>query len=326
MAAGATHSSFDTGDPEAAAARFRRLYPGARLAATPSPDEFRYREDIHGVPDYALAHLRFEGRMVGDLVLGDRVTVVRVRSGRFDWDVSGQKGSAPGLVLLQPDDRISAGWGPLDAVLLDLDLLALRRAAALLYGEVVAVRFDGQLPASPRLEESMGGLLDVALTVAAEPAFDNAIVRSSLYRSLTAAVLDGFALVGDREARRASVTGLAAIHRRATGYIDEHASLPITVEDVVEAVGVPGTEVERAFAVLGATTPAGYLAWARMSSANTDLQRSAGSIDVGVPAGATLASDLVREIALRWGFARPRRFARLYRKQYGVAPEDVLGI
>ncbi|HEY8588916.1 MAG TPA: hypothetical protein VIL55_05130, partial [Naasia sp.] len=132
--------------------------------------------------------------------------------------------------------------------------------------------------------------------------------------------------VGDRQGRRASVTGLAAVYSRARSYIEEHASLPISVVDIAEAVGVPATELDRAFVVLGSTTPADYLAWIRMRSAYSDLQASSGSIDRARPEAAALASDMVREVALRWGFAQPRRFARLYRRQYGVRPEDVLGI
>lgn len=327
MASGGSHSSFDTDDPRLAGVRFRRIFPQARMTATPSPDPFRYREDAHQVSDYALVHCRFEGRMVGDNVLGDRVMVIRVRSGRLDWEIDGDRGSAPGLILVQPGQRFSAGWGPMDAVLLDLELGALRRAAALLYGGAAApIRFEGPRPTSAEAEESLTSLIDVALTIASGPAFDNAIVRSSLYRSLASAVLDGFAPAGDRQARRASVTGLAVIHHRARTYIDDHASLPITVDDVAEAVGVPGTELDRAFAVLGATTPRVYLDWARMTSANEDLRQSAAVLGEGVRSDAPRASDLVREIALRWGFVEPRRFARLYRKQYGVGPRDVLGI
>jgi len=60
-------------------------------------------------------------------------------------------------------------------------------------------------------------------------------------------------------------------------------------------------------------TVRGHLERTRLSAAHSDLV-------IGDPT----RGDTVRDIAHRWGFANPSRFARLYREQYGVNPKWVL--
>ena len=60
-------------------------------------------------------------------------------------------------------------------------------------------------------------------------------------------------------------------------------------------------------------TPTEYLRRTRLAAAHADLLRADPT-----------AGDTVREIAARWGFAHPGRFAAAYRAAYGVPPKHTL--
>lgn len=100
--------------------------------------------------------------------------------------------------------------------------------------------------------------------------------------------------------------------QRAIDFIRTHADQPLELADIAAAAGVTARAVQYAFAQID-TTPLGYLRDTRLARAHTDLHR------------ADPATHTVTDIAMRWGFPHPGRFARYYRAAYGTNPSTTLG-
>lgn len=98
----------------------------------------------------------------------------------------------------------------------------------------------------------------------------------------------------------------------ATDFIEHNAHVDITLADVASVAHVSPRALQLAFRRRLHTTPRGYLLDARLQRAHRDL----------VTANAATAT--VAQIALRWGFRHPGRFARHYRDKYGLYPEVTL--
>jgi transcriptional regulator GlxA family with amidase domain len=101
--------------------------------------------------------------------------------------------------------------------------------------------------------------------------------------------------------------------RRAIAYIDDHAREDITVTDIAAAVNVTVRALQHAFRRHRATTPMGYVRLVRLRQAHLEL------LAADPTSGVT-----VTQVAARWGFFHPGRFARYYREIYGVSPYQTL--
>lgn len=110
--------------------------------------------------------------------------------------------------------------------------------------------------------------------------------------------------------RSAQRRAAPATVRRAMAFIDEHAHEPITVDDVALAAGISTRGLQYAFRRALDITPTEWLRRARLAGAHRDLvQHGRGT---------------VADIARRWGFEHPSRFAAHYRAAYGVNPGTTL--
>jgi len=114
----------------------------------------------------------------------------------------------------------------------------------------------------------------------------------------------------ERSERVAQRRAAPATVRRAMAFIEEHAHEPITVDDVALAAGISTRGLQYAFRRAVDTTPTEWLRRARISGAHRSLSD---------PTGGTVA-----DIARRWGFEHPSRFAAHYRAVYGVNPAQTL--
>mgnify|MGYP001765379225 CR=1 FL=1 len=101
--------------------------------------------------------------------------------------------------------------------------------------------------------------------------------------------------------------------RRAKEYIDRHADRPLTVGDIAEAAHTSVRALQQGFARHHDTSPTAYLRQVRLEGAHRDLIAAD-------PEGLTT----VAEVAGRWGFAQPGRFAAHYREAFGILPSESL--
>lgn len=100
---------------------------------------------------------------------------------------------------------------------------------------------------------------------------------------------------------------------RALAFIEEEAGNPIGLTEIAEAAQISPRALQAAFRRHLQTTPLGHLRLVRMGRAHADL-RSA------VPGD----QQTVSFIANAWGFSQLGRFARDYKRRYGVSPRETL--
>ncbi|WP_307450584.1 MULTISPECIES: AraC family transcriptional regulator [Microbacterium] len=233
----------------------------------------------------------------------------------YGWTVGKESGDyslEPGAV--QPGQELVGRPHDTALQLVAFDSAWMEEAARAIYGdESLTVRFAAAGPVSRRMRDYWLATLRWALTQL--PIMTEPLARAHVRRALVAATLETFPLVGDPRERRASALEQASIYTSATAWIDDHASLAITVDDAARAVGTSTEGLRRAFAANGqlVDTPEAYLQAARVSAAHADL------LDAD-PACVT-----IDEVAARWGFTDRSAFVAAYRAAYGVAPQVTLG-
>ncbi|MFU8779039.1 AraC family transcriptional regulator [Roseovarius autotrophicus] len=99
--------------------------------------------------------------------------------------------------------------------------------------------------------------------------------------------------------------------RRAETYIRSHAEEPIALHEVAAAAGCSVRTLQLVFRSFKETTPLLFIRQSRLEAARDAIRSS----DCGIT---------VTELALRFGFANPGRFTRLYRNAFGESPADVM--
>ncbi|AHH99147.1 helix-turn-helix domain-containing protein [Kutzneria albida] len=178
------------------------------------------------------------------------------------------------------------------------------------------VRLTGYRPISPsagqQLLRTITFLRDQVIP--APTIRDAPLITSTAPQLLAAAVLATFpntALIDPTIEDRHDAH--PATLRRAMAFIDDHAHRDISVADVAAAVHVTIRALQYAFRRHRGTTPMGYLRQVRLHHAHQELLASDPTT------GAT-----VTEIAARWGFFHPGRFAHYYRHTYGHPPARTL--
>ncbi|HEY8281404.1 MAG TPA: helix-turn-helix domain-containing protein [Leifsonia sp.] len=307
------HTWTRTSDVEVAEAALRAAYQSVDLGSTARLDGLHYAEEIFGEERFTLSRHLFDGRIVctADIPF---VTVV-AGDGEYLWQLGDERGDlAAQPALFQPGETLTAAIEHSRTRVINLQLDALRSTAGALFGEPDAeIRFESATPVSEALGSRWLAVMRLADRQATAGAFDNDLLRASLYRQLAVATIETFALTGDHAARRTTVASRARAFKRAVAYIDGHASLPITLDDVALAAGTTAAELDRAFDMHLPYTAEQYLRSVRLAAAHRDLQDA----DPASP-------DAVGAIAARWGFPSRRAFERQYRARYGVAARRTL--
>ncbi|MFJ8436775.1 helix-turn-helix transcriptional regulator [Kitasatospora sp. NPDC094019] len=100
--------------------------------------------------------------------------------------------------------------------------------------------------------------------------------------------------------------------RRAVAFIEANADRDIGLAQIAEAAYVTPRALQYAFRRHLDTTPLAFLRRVRLAAAHRELL------------AADPRSATVTEIAMRWGFAHPGRFAAHYRDAYRTAPGTTL--
>ncbi len=264
--------------------------------------------------DILVASSRWEG-VIGSTVEMDWVVVVSA-SAPSPWrspDGDGDLAAAPALFRAGIPYLARSDQG---TQLAAFDPDSLQRTARLVYGDDdLIVAFEGAEPVTPLAGARWLASLELVQGAIDAGLFDNELVRASAKRLLRVATLESFRLVGDRHERRLSAERRLRVYRAGAEFLNQFASLPITIDDAARAAGASLPELAEAFLAHHphAASPAQALRRARLAAAYQDLQ-----------AGDPTRGDTVRDIALRWGFSSPSRFAACFRAAYGVNPKHVL--
>lgn len=141
------------------------------------------------------------------------------------------------------------------------------------------------------------------------------VIRRQAFASLTPAAVHTFPdmLASADEIARTTKANASAIVRRACAYMDTHAQDRITMRDVGRAAYVSQRTLQDAFRKHLDSTPTEYLTRVRLLGARDDLRRMDSA-----------RGDTVAAVAQRWCFSNGGRFAKLYREQFGMAPQQAL--
>ncbi len=314
------HVRFRADDLAAANAVVHSVRPSFTLLRLDDETLLHYRHEAYAIPGLRLAHLDIDGSFLGAAEEDESVTVVSVTSGQVRYAYRNGGGDESDLLHLAPSPVLSHHRGPMTAAARDvaLEVVAIDRGrledtARMLYGDDdFRVEFGSPRPISPPLARFWTKAQGVTWQLVSEGAAEHPLVRASLFRSMAVATLESFQLLGDQEQRFRTVTAQADAYHRAVRFLEDHASLPITVDDAAQAAGVPTRRLLRAFEAHAPErlTPAGYLRRVRLDAARADLVAGRGAT--------------VREISLRWGFADPSAFSRSYKATYGETPGATL--
>lgn len=104
---------------------------------------------------------------------------------------------------------------------------------------------------------------------------------------------------------------IPGIIRRAEAYIRAHVEEPIALHDVAEAAGCSARSLQLGFRRFRETTPLTTIRLARLEAVRDALR--SGDI-----------AGTVTDLALRFGFTSPSRFAHDYKVAFGESPRDTL--
>ncbi|WP_296738504.1 AraC family transcriptional regulator [Mesorhizobium sp.] len=110
---------------------------------------------------------------------------------------------------------------------------------------------------------------------------------------------------------RSGRPAIPGIIRRAEAYIRAHVEEPIALHEVAEAAGCSVRSLQLGFRRFREATPLAAIRLARLEAVRDALR--SGNI-----------AGTVTDLALRFGFTNPGRFAHDYKAAFGEAPRDAL--
>ncbi|WP_434315476.1 helix-turn-helix domain-containing protein [Leifsonia sp. P73] len=293
-----------TGDPAEADALLREA--GGRFAFTRDPgSDFSFRVKQAGDEGVAVGVYRIDGEWQSDGEF-DQFGVHGVFSGDYRWEIDGDRDSGYATPFLSRPGRELFGHGD-DLTIVNVYITPerLREVARQVYADDrMDPVFDSPRPIDPQRSLVMLQTLQVASEYVRSGMIEHPMIRASLFHELAVGALRTFPL--QRDGGRASVTrrGEAAVYRRATHFIDDCLSLPITLGDVAAAAATDLDTLNEAFRSRTGTGAGSYLRRARLSAARVDRTAEPTLSDAA--------------LAARWGFPSEDRFRRSYRAAFGA--------
>ncbi|GKQ35311.1 hypothetical protein ALMP_18560 [Streptomyces sp. A012304] len=311
---------FDSDDLDLTEDFLSRAYAKMRIRSD-APETVRARISRAALPSVTVDEIDLGFEMSYSVAPLGRICLCLMHDGTIEDHVFDgvEDAFGPGdVVSFAPPDLPYAGRvrnARYNITMLDTDLLA-QVAAGAPGRRAEPVRLTGHRPhsdaAARRLRHSVSYLRDHVLS---DPGFaDQPLIASTAAQHLAAGVLAAFpntALTDPTATDRKDAH--PATLRLALSYIDDHAHEPLTVADIAAAAHVTVRALQYAFRRHLDTTPLAHLRRVRLSHAHAELL-----------AANPLDGTTVTEVAARWGFLHPGRFAALYRRAYGRPPHRTL--
>jgi AraC-like DNA-binding protein len=229
-------------------------------------------------------------------------------SERFEAGVGGP------AYLATPGEELRLAWREgLRLLVVRLDLAPLRRLAARLAGDpgLLAQRLElGPLVESAVAQRAVLGqawlLHEVVERTGGAP-----LALAQLREQLMATLLLGHGHSWSAQLARGPERVPRSVVAEAVDVLRARAGEPVTVSEVAEGVGVAVRTLHAAFSRELGVSPKQYLQQLRLDGARDDLLSGEPWLRVG-------------DVAHRWGFANPGRFASAYRRRHGELPSETL--
>lgn len=316
---GVEHTEFATNDRDEAADFIRQTYFGyrPRFGTARESTEFRVRSATNA--DVAADRVRVTMNFGVTIEPADQLTFAAVGRGRM-WLSSGGDERVVGrgdAFLYRLDVATRVDWHDVELGVIRLPVAPLAELAEQRAGIAAAdLRFESMTPVSPaatRLWRGVSELLAAEL-YAPDSAMSSPLVAEQLLRMVATTALAAFPnttmTVGHvREPGRVAPATL----RRAVAHMESHAAQPVRLTEVASAAGIGVRALQYGFLRHYGVTPTRYLQRIRLDRAHSELQSADPT-----------RGDTVAAIAVGWGFAKPGRFAALYRERYGRPPSHTL--
>ncbi|MFJ4205343.1 helix-turn-helix transcriptional regulator [Streptomyces sviceus] len=312
--------TFDSDDLDRTEEFLSRAYAKMRIG-NGTPDSSRARIHRSAIDSVSVDELDLDFDMSYAVTPLGRICLCVVHEGTIEDHVyQGVSDSfGPGdVVSFAPPELSYAGRvhaARYNITMLDPDLLT-QVAATADTRRPEPVRLTGHRPLSPaagdRLRTTIRYVQDHVLADAAVA--DQPLVASTAAQHLAATVLATFPSTASTDPTGSDRQDAhPAALRRALAYIDDHADRPLTVAQIAEAAHISVRALQYAFRRHLDSTPLAYLRRVRLSHAHDEL----AAADPG-------DGSTVTDIAARWGFYHPGRFATLYRHAYDRSPRRTL--
>lgn len=288
---------------------WRQFVPTAQLQRA-EPRDFRF--DWASATLQGLAVVRYElaAGVTSTVAPENQILACRV-SGAGARVRTSEKTLAQDSAWITDGDAITARWdGPATVQALIFDREHAQCAARQISGDD---HLELTVHDAAAVDAGAGELgnrtFDYLLGALSSTATSDELLLASLRRHALSMTLSAFPTsFRDTMEHSPQTRGAPATVRRALAFIDAEAHLPITVDDVAQAVHMSTRGLQRAFQRALDTTPGEALRRARLAGAHRDLVGS---------------EDSVATIARRWGFSHPSRFAAYFRAEYGVLPGTI---
>jgi AraC family transcriptional regulator, ethanolamine operon transcriptional activator len=164
-----------------------------------------------------------------------------------------------------------------------------------------------------RTQDELGGMLTSLMqSIRHSPdMLRHDTLRRCLTEGLHSAVL-GLCGPSENTSRDLTASTRQYVVNKARDYMREHVDEPITVSDLCAHIRVSRRTLQYSFQDVLGTNPARYLRTMRLNGARREIRRQT---DEHAP---------LADIAARWGFWHPSRFAAEYKSLFGELPSATL--
>lgn len=309
----------DTTDPERAHEAIRDTYKvGEMTADARGPGGFRFRQTVIGDHRFGLGRFSYTGTVVAACDRLPFLFVGQVHAGHLEVsNADTALRATPRGPFLFPEvapthvryEGLDLGQVILDRAALDEELRGLRLlpTGGLRFADHAPVSADAvrhwQALSSHVYREVLGN--DVAAS--------SELVRGSVFRMFTAALLETFPSNVVDDHLEHDPTPLPGTVRRALAFIEEHAGEDVGLVEIAQAARLTPRGLQLAFRRHLDATPLAALRAERLRRAHAEL------VDASPDRGDTVAA-----VAARWGFGHQGRFAAAYQASYGRPPRTTL--
>lgn len=292
-----------------------RVY-AARVEVAPDTP-FSMHQALGAVERMSLERVRLNGAPAAALIdAPGTLRIARVLGGQLAF-TDATTTSAGATPFLFPVRSYTCRWDELDLLTLSLELAAVEQHAAALLGvDDLRLRFTGAEPVTPGMARYLASSVAVLgqHQLGNEEAMASPLARTEAFRSLATAVLHTFpSTFLDRSAAPVPDRAAPAGVRRAMSFMEEHVAEDIGLGEIARAARMSPRGLQAAFRRELSTTPLAHLRALRLEAVRSEL------LATGPGAGATVA-----DVAARWGFSHPGRFAAAYRDRFGENPATTL--
>ena len=289
---------------------WKTFVPSASLLRI-NPDDFAFRWRSATMSDVSIVRYSLTAEVHSSVQPEDQLFACRLVAA--DGSLRTRRSVIePGMPWATDSAQVEAEWnGTAEVSALIFDRVRAQELARRITGdELLSLRLTSVHPRSDSAARQWVRAFDYLLASAMSIEGDE-LIEAGLARHALTVVLSCFPSTFASAIDREGTGENGATVRKALAYIDDNAHLPITVDDVAEAVHISTRGLQYAFRRNIDTTPTEYLRRVRLEGAHRDLRDAA-------------TDESVSQIARRWGFGNSSRFNALYRQTYGRTAKETL--